>query len=103
MKTVISLLAGVALTCTVLSALAQRPAAPGNDPAPWHRFNVNRYDTARGGTEAATNVGPQKYLHVDVRFNVSPESRKKHRFRYLFLGQLTARTTLARLFRLRTC
>ena len=51
------------------------------DPAPWHIAKVTKLNSARPGVAAATDSDTQKYLHIEVNFNVPPDAQKKHKFR----------------------
>ena len=65
------LLAGVALLVGAAVLTAQQPVAP------WHISNVDRLNSVPHGDTAATD----KYLHVQVKFEATPDAGKKYKFR----------------------
>ena len=73
---------GVAVLLLVASvAVADQAVVAGGDTAPWHISKVARLSTARDGAAAAAEAAPQKYLHIEVRFNTPADAQKKHKFR----------------------
>ena len=73
MKTGLSLLIAVVVTCGVSIAQAADPA--------WHHTGVARIDQARPGAEAAAEAGPKKYLQIDVQYNDQKVLRDLDKFR----------------------
>ena len=59
MKSALSLFSAL----VVLSGLSVAQAAE-----PWHHSAVSRLDQARPGAEGAAEAGPQKYLHIEMRY-----------------------------------
>jgi len=67
-------LLGVAITTF------QQSTATADDPTPWNISKVTKLNRARGAEAGEPTAGPQKYLHIQVQFNVSPAEQKKHNF-----------------------
>ncbi len=80
---------GAGLVLCALNAFAQRPALTdkaaiqkGKDSAPWHITKVAKLSRAvNAKASTASQSGPQKYLHVEIRYNLPPKQRAQHRFR----------------------
>ena len=68
----------------LLAASVSRADEPGTlatDSSPWHVSKVTKLNSPRPGVAAADQTNAQKYLHIEVKFNVSPDAQKKHKFR----------------------
>lgn len=72
--------AAAILLLTVICAAAQ-PDGLASDSSPWRIVKATKLSNVRDGAAAAADSGPQKYLHVEVRFRSPAESQKKHNFR----------------------
>jgi len=58
----------------------QQSTATADGPTPWNISKVTKLNRARGAEAGEPTAGPQKYLHIQVQFNVSPAEQKKHNF-----------------------
>ena len=74
------LLSGVILAAGIAQALAQQANPPASDPSPWHVSKVSKLDRARASQPVA-EANSEKYLHIQLDFNVPPGERKMHKFR----------------------
>ena len=64
-----------------LSLPETQDASTARDSAPWHIAKVTKLNSARPGVAGAAETDAQKYLHIEVKFNVPPNAQKKHKFR----------------------